>query len=51
MSDPRQGDHVTVKGPNGDTFEAIVLEVRGDDVIVQEKGTKRAETFSKRQIS
>jgi len=40
-----QGSHVTISIPGGDTFEAIVLEVRGDEIVAQEKGTKRAEIF------
>lgn len=40
-----QGSHVTISIPGGDTFEAIVLEVRANEVVAQEMGTKRAEVF------
>jgi hypothetical protein len=40
-----QGSHVTISIPGGDTFEAIVLEVRSNEIVAQEKGTKRAEVF------
>lgn len=38
-----QGQHVTAEFGRNDVVEAIVLEVRGDEALVQEKGTRRAE--------
>lgn len=45
-----QGSHVTIAIPGGDTFDAVVLEVRGDENVAQEKGTKRAEVFPLRYV-
>ena len=40
-----QGQHVWAGFPGGEV-EAVVLEVRGDDLIVQEDGTSRAERIA-----
>ena len=40
-----QGSHVTISIPGGDTFKAVVLEVRDNEVVAQELGTQRAEIF------
>lgn len=45
----KQGDHVTIVTPY-ETLEAIVLDVRGDEIVAQEKGTKRAEIFPLRYV-
>ena len=45
-----QGQHVTVEFPD-DTVEAVVLEVRGDEALVQEVGTGRAEWAPLHSIS
>lgn len=38
----RQGQHVWAEFPGGDV-PAVVLQVDGDDLIVQEDGTQRVE--------
>lgn len=43
--DVYQGQHVTAEFPDA-TVEAIVLEVRGNEAKVQQKGTQRAEWIS-----
>lgn len=40
----RQGQHVVARFPSSGDVDAIVLEVRGSELVVQEVGTERAET-------
>lgn len=44
-----QGQHVTAEFPDA-TVEAIVLEVRGDQALVRQKGTQRAEWIPLRDL-
>lgn len=39
-----QGQHVVAKFPDREV-NAVVLEVRGSELVVQEEGTQRAETI------
>lgn len=38
-----QGQHTTAWFPDSGRVEVIILEVRGDEALVQEVGTQRAE--------
>lgn len=49
MSNISQGEHVTASFPDA-TVEAIVLEVRGNEALVQQAGTRRAEWIPLRDI-
>ena len=42
MSTIRPGEHVVVEFPDA-TVDAVILEVRGNEALVQERGTRRAE--------
>lgn len=44
-----QGKHVIAQFPDA-TVEAIVLEVRGEEALVREKGTHRAEWIPVRDL-
>lgn len=44
-----QGQHVTAEFPDA-TVEAIILEVRRDQALVQQKGTQRAEWIPLRDL-
>lgn len=44
-----QGQHVTID-TGAERFKAIVLEVRGNEVLAQETGTQRAEWFHISQV-
>jgi hypothetical protein len=37
------GAHITVEFSRGDVVDVIVLQVAGDELLVQEQGTRRAE--------
>lgn len=44
-----QGKHVIAEFPDA-TVEAVVLELRGDEALVQQKGTQRAEWIAVRNL-
>ncbi len=46
-----QGQHVTADGGGFDQVEVIILEIRGNEALVQELGTARAEWIPLRWLS
>ena len=44
-----QGQHVTADWPY-DSCEVVILEIRGDEALVQEMGTRRAEWIPLRSL-